>query len=273
MPMVKRLVADFFGQAPLSDIDPDLVVAQGAAIQGRALATARAQFAVPPAPPPIAIKKKPSGPPPARAGLMGKLPSLPPIQPAGAILIAGTPSPTTPAILPAVLTLDDSALIELPGPGDLAPEPPEPPEPPAPRALPPPLLLDVTPLSLGVETVGGYCEHIIRRNAPIPAEQGQVFSTARDDQSSVHIAICQGESRRIDENQRLGEIALDDIAPGPRGAAKIAVTFIIDADGSLGVSARDLVSGREQRIQIRRIGALDDAELDALAARHEAKLA
>jgi molecular chaperone DnaK len=231
IPLVRRLVADFFGQAPLSDIDPDLVVAEGAAIQGRALATARA---VPPAPPPPKVGLGALPRPPAP-------PALEPIRPMGAVVIAGGAPPAP------------------------LPEPPPPP--------PPPLLLDVTPLSLGIETVGGYCEPIIPRNSAIPAEQSRVFSTARDDQRSVRARICQGESRRLEENQGLGEIELDGLPPGPRGAARIRVSFVLDADGALGVTARDLETGREQSVVVHRIGALDEDAIRALAARHEAKLA
>ena len=155
--------------------------------------------------------------------------------------------------------------------------PPTPPTPAAPsppvEAARPPLLLDVTPLSLGVETVGGYCEHIIRRNASIPVEQTRIFSTARDDQSEVVLQICQGESRRIEDNELLGELTLAHLPPGARGKVRIEVSFAIDADGTLGVTARDSVTGRAQTVEIQLIGGMDEAELERLRQRHEARFA
>lgn len=135
----------------------------------------------------------------------------------------------------------------------------------------PPLLLDVTPLSLSVETVAGYCEHIIKRNSAIPTEQTRIFSTGRDDQESVVVRICQGESRRLDDNQLLGEVALEGLPPAKRGAVQIEVTFMIDADGTLSVRAMDKETQREQSIRIALIGGVDEAELGDMQARLEAK--
>jgi molecular chaperone DnaK len=141
-----------------------------------------------------------------------------------------------------------------------------------PEALQAPLLLDVTPLSLGVETVDGYCEHIIRRNSAIPAGQTKMFTTARDRQEAVIVRICQGEDRKISGNQLLGEVILDGLRPAARGKVQIAVRFMIDADGTLQVRAQDVGTGQQQQIAIKLIGELDDAEIEQLTKRHQAKL-
>ncbi|MBW2548398.1 MAG: Hsp70 family protein, partial [Deltaproteobacteria bacterium] len=116
-----------------------------------------------------------------------------------------------------------------------------------------PLLLDVTPLSLGVETVDGYCEHIIRRNSAIPAGQTKMFTTARDRQEAVVVRICQGEARQISGNQLLGEVVLEGLRPAARGKVQIAVRFMIDADGTLQVRAQDVGTGQQQQIAIKLI--------------------
>ena len=135
-----------------------------------------------------------------------------------------------------------------------------------------PLLLDVTPLSLGVETVDGYCEHIIRKNSAIPAGQTKMFTTARDGQEAVIVRISQGEDRRIDGNQLLGEVVLDGLRPAARGKVQIAVRFMIDADGTLQVRAQDVGTGQQQQIAIRLIGELPEQEIEDLRERHEAKV-
>ena len=135
-----------------------------------------------------------------------------------------------------------------------------------------PLLLDVTPLSLGVETVDGYCERIIRRNSAIPAGQTKMFTTARDRQETVVVRICQGEDRRVSENQLLGEVVLDGLRPAARGKVQIAVRFMIDADGTLQVRAQDVGTGQQQQIAIKLIGELPEDQIEQLRERHEAKL-
>jgi molecular chaperone DnaK len=124
-----------------------------------------------------------------------------------------------------------------------------------------PLLLDVTPHTLAVETAGGYCEPIIERNAPIPTEQTRRFSTSQDNQVSVRMRVCQGEQRRVEDNQLLGTLELAELAPAARGRVKIEVTFVIDADGTLSVRARDKETGRGQRIRIALLGGLREEEV------------
>jgi molecular chaperone DnaK len=124
-----------------------------------------------------------------------------------------------------------------------------------------PLLLDVTPLTLGLETVGGYCEGVIERNAAIPVEQTRVFSTGQDDQQSVSVRIVQGESRRLDENQPLGQLELTGLRQAARGDVRIEVTFLMDADGTLGVRAVDVETGRQQSVRINLVGGVADEEI------------
>lgn len=112
------------------------------------------------------------------------------------------------------------------------------------------LLLDVTPLSLGLETMGGVCTKIIERNTTIPTKKSQIFSTAADNQSAVDINILQGEREFAKDNKQLGMFRLDGIAPAPRGVPQIEVTFDIDANGIVHVSAKDLGTGKEQDISI-----------------------
>ena len=112
------------------------------------------------------------------------------------------------------------------------------------------LLLDVTPLSLGIETLGGVCTKIIERNTTIPTKKSQIFSTAADNQSSVEVNVLQGEREFARDNKSLGTFHLDGIAPAPRGVPQIEVTFDIDANGIVHVSAKDLGTGKEQSITI-----------------------
>ena len=112
------------------------------------------------------------------------------------------------------------------------------------------LLLDVTPLSLGLETMGGVCTKIIERNTTIPTKKSQIFSTAADNQTAVDINVLQGEREFAKDNKQLGTFRLDGIAPARRGVPQIEVTFDIDANGIVHVSAKDLGTGKEQNITI-----------------------
>ncbi|MFO0681519.1 MAG: Hsp70 family protein [Sandaracinus sp.] len=401
-PLVRQRVAEFFGREPLSSIDPDLVVAQGAALQGFALRAGRASQppaqaqalgkvalrSVPPPDPRLLARRRevkdenararPQQPafaprplPPTRTGKGAAVPVVPspasvsrsdpprprtptaPGVPASAVVVAtrqqvvvGTRAPSAPPSRPALPDVQVPASRpslsnsrpppasarpplpvpqarpawtdeEVPTTPALEPErrsappplppsvpPPLPPSAPPPAwspasfdevpALPPapasyeppsqpvlelavaprtaPLLLDVTPQTLGVETVGGYCEPVIRRNAAIPVEQTRIFSTASDGQQTVHVRIVQGESRLRDENQALGEILLEGLRQAHRGAVKIGVTFVMDASGTLGVRAKDLETGREQFVRIQLVGGITDDEVRRMQERHQRAL-
>ena len=124
------------------------------------------------------------------------------------------------------------------------------------------LLLDVTPLSLGIETLGGVCTKLIERNTTIPTKKSQIFSTAADNQTAVDIHILQGEREMAADNKTLGNFQLSGIAPAPRGIPQIEVTFDIDANGIVHVSAKDLGTGAEQKITITASTNLTDADID-----------
>ncbi len=126
------------------------------------------------------------------------------------------------------------------------------------------LLLDVTPLSLGIETLGGVCTHLIERNTTIPTKKSEVFSTAADNQTQVEIHILQGERQMAIDNKSLGRFFLDGIPPAPRGMPQIEVTFDIDANGIMSVSAKDKATSKEQSIRIEASSGLSDEEKDKM---------
>jgi molecular chaperone DnaK len=132
------------------------------------------------------------------------------------------------------------------------------------------LLLDVTPLSLGIETLGGVFTRIIDRNTTIPTKKSQVFSTADDNQNAVTIRVFQGEREMAADNKLLGQFDLVGIPPAPRGMPQIEVTFDIDANGIVNVSAKDKATGKEQQIRIQASGGLDEKEIDRMVQEAEA---
>jgi molecular chaperone DnaK len=132
------------------------------------------------------------------------------------------------------------------------------------------LLLDVTPLSLGIETLGGVFTRLIDRNTTIPTKKSQVFSTADDNQSAVTISVYQGEREMAADNKHLGQFNLEGISPAPRGVPQIEVTFDIDANGIVKVSAKDKATGKEQEIRIQASGGLDDSDIERMVQEAEA---
>ncbi len=314
MPLVRRMVQDYFGSEPLAHIDPDLVVAQGAAIQARALdvrrsasggrkalgrITLRRVAAVPKdAPPPAAplggvVEEVATGIHPGSAPAPGEVrgredrwSESPPLRPAPAPPVPPPPPPeavpSEPArqLPPQPPPLPQASAAAILGGGAPAQQPPDEPlelddgqvelleEAVAPPDVP--LLLDVTPLTLSLETVGGYCEPVIPRNSAIPASETKVFTTAADGQTEVRVRISQGESRRIEENQLLGEIELAGLPPMARGKVQVDVTFVIGADGTLDVQARDRATGQQRAVRVDLLGGLsDEAEIERMRARHE----
>ena len=136
------------------------------------------------------------------------------------------------------------------------------------------LLLDVTPLSLGIETLGGVSTKLIERNTTIPTKKSQVFSTAADNQTTVEIHVLQGEREMALDNKTIGRFHLADIPPSPRGIPQIEVSFDIDANGILNVNAKDKATGKEQNIRIEASSGLSDTEIDKLvndAKKHESE--
>ena len=146
--------------------------------------------------------------------------------------------------------------------------PPAPPPYAAPTMIAPPIpsgpvVLDVTPRGLGIGTVAGFCEELIRRNSRVPTEIRKLFTTSRDRQDTVHIVVVQGESRRMEANIVIGDLTLSDLPPRPRGETSIEVTFLLDASGILQVRARDAQTGREQRATLDVVGAMPQEDVAA----------
>ena len=132
------------------------------------------------------------------------------------------------------------------------------------------LLLDVTPLSLGIETLGGVMSVLIEKNTTIPTKKQQVFSTADDNQTAVTIHVLQGERKQATQNKSLGRFDLADIPPAPRGMPQVEVSFDIDANGILNVSAKDKATGKEQSIVIKASSGLSEGEIDKMVRDAEA---
>jgi molecular chaperone DnaK len=237
-------------------------------------------------PPPAAPPLPPASPPPRQTQMRAAVAPPPPSPPArpppaaapNAPTIAldlAAPSPASthrgigPSQGPTYLDLETPAATNR----GIAPAPAAPPAPAimpamsmaqmpvAPRAAP--VVMDVTPRGLGIGTVAGFCEELIRRNSRLPTEMRKVFTTSRDSQNLVRIVVCQGESRRLDNNVVIGDLLLDNLPARPRGDTSIEVTFHLDASGILNVRARDAQTGREQRASLDVIGTVPQQDVAA----------
>ena len=305
MPMVGRKVEQFFGRPPVMRINPDEVVALGAAIQATLLDRSRPRGAPvehptvseesivqeapredsvvdhPPNLPvvsgthlaaPVASAAPP--PPPARAPAptLAAAPPPPAPQPTRSEFLPRQPTRTLVFDVPPSKPPPPAFELPLPTAPSIAGRAPVAPsvaEPPPRRAAP--LLIDVTPLSLGVETVGGYCDTLLEANTPVPCDRTRAFSTASDGQTVVQVRVAQGESQVFRENTFLGELELSGLVAAPRGETQIAVTFEIDADGILNVRARDVKTGQETAARIQLVGAATDPrDVAAMQARQAA---
>jgi molecular chaperone DnaK len=233
----------------------------------------------PPAPPPLPVSFEP--PPPSASSTLQRPASA--SQPFGII--------DEPSVIstPGASISDDITQMrgqKVPTPAPFFPAPPPPrqptPVPPAPRylsqpprapvfnsSMPPPVLIDVTPRALVVETAGGYCDTIIPRNAQIPCERTRVFATARDGQQLVRVRVAQGEESGFQANTFLGEVELGGIRAAPRGEVSVSVTFELDADGTLRVHAKDTATGRQASAQLRLAGIAGDADIATMRQRME----
>ena len=228
----------------------------------------------PPSPPqgsplpysPPAVPPPPLYPPPASSPTYvspSPSPGYPPPVPAAVSpspQAMYTPSPSAPTYVPPV------PAYAPPAAATYVPPPVPAYAPPAAVAPPPaPVLLEVTPRGLGIATVAGFCEELIRRNSRVPTEVRKLFITSRDNQDQVRIVVCQGESRRLDHNTVIGDLVLQGLPLRPRGDTSIEVTFALDASGVLQVRARDAQTGAEQRATLSLVGGV--AQEDVAASR------
>jgi molecular chaperone DnaK len=218
IPLVRRRVEQFFGRPPLDRINADEVVAVGAAIQAAALTQDAAHRDIPPAP------------------------------------IPGARNPNPPSEGPSDV-IDDEVTLSTDMTALLA-ERDKKAHPRAPPSVPeaPPVLVDVTPRALVVETAGGWCDVVVQRNSKIPCERTRAFTTSTDGQTQVRVRVAQGEDALFVQNTFLGEVELSDLRPAPRGQVTIQVRFEVDESGTLQVYATDLSTGREAHAMLQLVG-------------------
>jgi molecular chaperone DnaK len=235
IPLVRRRVELFFGRAPLDRVNPDEVVAVGAAVQATSLAEGRSRRDIPPAPVP---------------GARDPLPSAPP----AADLVEDE----------VTLSTDMTALLAEREKKSRSKEPP-----PLPDA--PPVLVDVTPRALVVETVGGWCDVVVQRNATIPCERTRAFATSTDGQTIVRVRVGQGEEAKFSQNTYLGEVELSGLRAAPRGKVTIQVRFEVDESGTLQVFATDVSTGREASATLQLVGIAGAESVAEMRARRMAR--
>ena len=217
----------------------------------------------------VVDQPQPADAEPISLGAADLLPASDPFRFDEPDVVPSRPPAPPPAPLPLILARPSPVISERDDVPDLfvpvkAPptftSPGAPPKKPAPPPRQAPLLVDVTPLSLGVETVGGFCDVVIRANSPVPCDRTRAFRTASDNQTAVVLKICQGESDRFEHNTPLGDLQLTGFRAAPRGEVEITVTFEIDADGILNVQAREGSLGRSAVARIELLGTRLDAK-------------
>lgn len=225
---------------------------------------AEARRAAPPPPlPPLAVPTAPSVPAPPPALFTATAP----LQGFGTLNLGVPAAPSAP---PAPLAPVGTTTAPLQAVGVTTQRLPSSHPPPAALMAPPPVLVDVTPLTLAVETVEGFCDSIIARNTTVPCSRTREFVTAADNQTSVRVRVAQGESKKFGENTLLGEVELSGLRPARRGDVRIAVSFALDASGMLVVSAKDVGTGRETSTQVHLVGLPDAQDVARMAARQAA---
>lgn len=260
IPLVKDMVGQYFSRPPVGNVNPDEVVGVGAAIYGDSLDRRYDQSAG--APPPVPqtfaqtmVGGEPvgmMGPPPV-PGSAGGFPAAPPP-------ISGPPSGLPASIAPDVLAgPEDGTNIMIPSMNEQAS-----------AQNKDALLIDVTSRGLGIATAGGFCDLIIERNERIPTERKRIFTTSADNQEFVRIQVLEGESRRSEENSKLGELVLSGLRNAVRGEVRVEVTFEIDTDGILNVQALDVETQQRQRTTLNVSGGLRGADVAEAAARTQA---
>jgi molecular chaperone DnaK len=292
MPLAARLVETLFGQPPHLKVNPDEVVALGASIQAHALNRSKGGATRKSAQDQLAgahgspapgnnVASRPPAPLPSGTQRINSPRYVEYSKAAAVITFSPPPSPHDPRSAPALVEPPGAQLGAIVPAGDFVPsfEAAENTRSAArdeafsrgsaiETSARAPLLIDVTPLSLRVETVGGYSDVLIAANSPVPCEKTRTFLTASDNQIVVFIRVAQGESSRFSENTRLGELELSGLKPGTRGQVKIQVTFELDADGILNVRAKDQDTNRETTATMRFMGASTDAaEVNAMQGR------
>jgi molecular chaperone DnaK len=248
MPLVRRRVEGYFGVPVLDSINPDEVVAIGAAVQAAALVDPTRRQSIPPPPRPSSLPARRISSPLAPPS------SAPASAPTGTNRKAIRPSEAPGSAAPLANRLLRS---------DAEPRSARP----TPTRHSAPVLVDVTPRALVVETVGGFCDTVIPRNAKIPCEHTRVFTTGRDLQTHVHVRVAQGEAQYFKDNTCLGELELSGLRSAPRGEVAMTVTFELDANGSLQVHAIDTLSGSEARAVMKLVAVVqtEQAILDMIA--------
>ena len=242
IPYIRHRVASLFDRAARGDVSPQEAVSIGAALYATSLTQARTfgiGFDIP----------LPAARPPKIATL-GALPSTV-APPQHVVDIDEALADVETQVVSIDEAIEDLETIAPPVPMTAAVAP----------QLPRHVVIDVTPNSLGVATVGGYCEILIQRSSPLPVVVRKNYATLRDHQEVVRIVVCQGETRRLAENVVLGDVVLDELPRLPRGVVEIEVAFELDTSGMLQVSARDAASGQSRQVSLDLIGRMSDTEV------------